>query len=144
QDDDRRMGSIGHRDGYVGPPDQPATVGWTEWQRLAECHEPPGPGQLGLVSTHSERMVQHVVVRVPSKWSVGRCRTQLTAWPWPRQLEHLALQELRAQREPWQPLRTAHRDVQHLESHGVQPGEQRARIEQLRRGYVGVRRRNRA
>src|SRR5579863_1278480 len=84
-------------------------------------------------------MVQHRRFRLPDRWRMGRCGTQLIAWPRPRQLEHLAVQELRAQREPRQPLRTARRDVQHLEPYGVQPGEQPTRLEQLRAGYVSFR-----
>src|ERR1700760_14785 len=132
------MGSFGYRDRYFRPAAQPDTDRRTEWQRLAERHESPGCDRTDQLPEDGSGVVQHDVVCVPSTGRIRRCGTQLTAWPRPPELEPLAVQELRAQRNAREPFGASARDVQYLEPHRVQRSQHRVQLEQLWPGYVGV------
>ena len=56
-----------------------------------------------------------------------------------RQLELVAVQELRSERNARQPARTPRRNLQYVESHGVRSGQQWSRLQQLRPGHFGLR-----
>ncbi len=102
-----------------GLPINPQLTGGQSTNGLPNAHQSPGPDWSGLLSAHGCRMVQHVIVRRPGGRHLWRRRTQLTAWPRPRQLEPLAVQELRAERNSWQQAGTPCGKFQHLESHRV-------------------------